>query len=631
MGTVFRRKASQRTQFFRSSLKSCAVMLPLIALQPSVTHASDTESTPAVTVIETTQLVGFGEAKYPADFTHFDYVNPDAPKQGKVTYGSIGTYDSFNRFGSRGVAASYTGEIYDTLMFSPSDEIDAYYPLIASKVRYASDFSWMEIEINPNAKFQDGKPITAHDVAFTFEKFSKEGVPQYRVYYKEIESVTAVSDSVVRIEMNKPNREKLFSFAQSTRVLPKHFWKDRKLSEPLSEPPVGSGPYKIISYKSGQSVTYGLDENYWAADLPVNVGRNNFKQVQYDYYRDDTVMLEAFKAGEFDLRTENSAKFWANSYTGANFDKGYIIKEEINHEKPETTQGFVFNIQSPVFSDPKVREALTYAMDFEWMNKNMFYGQYKRTRSYFQNTDYEAKGLPSEAEVELLSQYKDQIPPRVFTEEFQPSVTDGSGRIRSQMRTAFKLLKEAGWVLKDKVMTNEKTGKRMSFELLIYSPTTERIATPVQKNLKRMGIEMKIRTIDTTQYIKRLRDRDFDMVSSSFSANPYPSPNLMIVWNSNYIDSTYNTAGVMDPVVDALTEEIARNQQHPEKLLTLGRSLDRVLQWNFYNIPQWHVGEYRVAMWDKFERPDVLPKYDLGIDTWWISEEKAALLPEKRR
>ncbi|PTO77007.1 extracellular solute-binding protein [Vibrio splendidus] len=631
MGTGFRSKASQRTQFFRSNLKSCAVMLPLIALYPSVTYASDTESTPAVTVIETTQLVGFGEAKYPVDFTHFDYVNPDAPKVGKVTYGSIGTYDSFNRFGSRGVAASYTGEIYDTLMFSPSDEIDAYYPLIASKVRYASDFTWMEIDINPNAKFQDGKPITAHDVAFTFDKFSKEGVPQYRVYYKEIESVTAVSDSVVRIEMNKPNREKLFSFAQSTRVLPKHFWKDRKLSEPLSEPPVGSGPYKIISYKSGQSVTYGLDENYWAADLPVNVGRNNFKQVQYDYYRDDTVMLEAFKAGEFDLRTENSAKFWANSYTGANFDKGYIIKEEINHEKPETTQGFVFNIQSPVFSDPKVREALTYAMDFEWMNKNMFYGQYKRTRSYFQNTDYEAKGLPSAAEVELLSQYKDQIPARVFTEEFQPSVTDGSGRIRSQMRTAFKLLKEAGWVLKDKVMTNEKTGKPMSFELLIYSPTTERIATPVQKNLKRMGIEMKIRTIDTTQYIKRLRDRDFDMVSSSFSANPYPSPNLMIVWNSNYIDSTYNTAGVMDPVVDALTEEIARNQQHPEKLLTLGRSLDRVLQWNFYNIPQWHVGEYRVAMWDKFERPDVLPKYDLGIDTWWISEEKAALLPEKRR
>lgn len=625
MGTDCRVNPIKRSTFFQFTPRALA--LPLMALLPISSFASEG----GVQVIETTQLVGFGEAKYPADFTHFDYVNPEAPKQGKITYGAIGTFDSFNRFGSRGVSASYSGELYDTLMFSPADEIDAYYPLIASKVRYANDFSWLEIDINPNARFHDGKPISAHDVAFTFDKFSKEGVPQYRVYYKDIKSVTAVSDLVVRIEMETPNREKLFSFAQSTRVLPKHYWQDKKLSEPLSEPPVGSGPYKVINYKSGQSVTYGLDENYWAAELPVNVGRNNFEQVQYDYYRDDTVMLEAFKAGEFDLRMENSAKFWANSYTGSNFDKGYIVKEEIAHERPESAQGFVFNTQSEVFKDPKVREALTYAMDFEWMNKNMFYNQYDRTRSYFQNTEYEATGLPSDAEVAVLSEFKDQIPPRVFTEEFQPPVTDGSGRIRSQMRTAFKLLKEAGWVLKDKVMTNEKTGQTLSFELLIYSPTTERISIPLQKNLKRMGIDMKIRTIDTTQYIKRLRDRDFDMVSSAYSANAYPSPNLMIAWNSNYIDSTYNTAGVIDPVIDSLTEQISKSQQDPEKLLTLGRALDRVLQWNFYTIPQWHLGKYRVAMWDKFERPDTLPKYDLGIDTWWISQDKAKLLPEKRR
>ncbi|WP_428812321.1 extracellular solute-binding protein [Vibrio makurazakiensis] len=585
----------------------------------------------ASNVIETTQLVGFGEAKYPEGFKHFDYVNPEAPKKGKVTYGKVGTYDSFNRFGSRGVAAAYTGELYDTLMFSPSDEIDAYYPLIASKVRYSDDYTWLEIDINPNARFHDGMPITAHDVAFTFDKFNTEGVPQYRVYYKDVKSVVAVDDHKVRIEMVKPNREKLFSLAQSTRVLPKHFWQDKKLSDPLNVPPVGSGAYKVIDYKAGQSITYGLDENYWAADLPVNVGRNNFKQVQYDYYRDDTVMLEAFKAGEFDFRQENSAKFWASSYTGANFDKGYIVKEEINHEKPESTQAFVFNTKTEVFSNPQVREALTYAMDFEWMNKNMFYSQYSRTRSYFQNTDYEAKGLPGEQELEILNPYKEQIPPRVFTEEYQPSMTDGSGRIRSQMRHAFKLLKQEGWELKNKVMTNVKTGKPMTFELLIYSPTAERIATPVQKNLKRMGIDMKIRTVDTTQYIKRLRDRDFDMVSSSYSANPYPSPNLMIVWNSNFLDSTYNTAGVTDPVVDQLTDDISKNQQNPEKLLALGRSLDRVLQWNFYIIPQWHVGKYRVASWDKFSRPDVLPKYDLGVDTWWVDDKKSALLPEKRR
>lgn len=582
-------------------------------------------------VIESTNLVGFGKAKYPDGFTHFDYVNPNAPKYGKVTYGQIGTYDNFNRYASRGVAAAATGELYDSLMYSPSDEIDAYYPLIAQRVRYSDDYTWLELDINSKARFHDGEPITAEDVAFTFDKFMKEGVPQYRAYYKDIKSVKAKNKHTVRIEMATPNREKLFSFAQSTPVLPEHFWKDKSFSEPISTPPVGSSAYKIIDYKIGQSVTYGLVEDYWAKDLPVNIGRHNFKQIQYDYYRDDTVMLEAFKAGEFDFRLETSAKYWANSYTGKNFDKGFITKEEIPHQKPEGTAGFVFNTQREIFKDPLVREALSYAMDFEWMNKNMFYGQYSRTRSYFQNTDYEAKGLPSEQERKVLERFKNQIPPRALTQEFEPPKTDGSGRIRAQMRVAFKLLKEAGWELKDKVLTNIKTGEPFRFELMIYSPTDERIAIPVQKNMKRMGIEMKIRTIDTTQYTKRLRDRDFDMISRGYSANPYPSPNLMIIWNSNYIDSTYNFAGVMDPVVDSLTMEIAQKQQDPDALLALGRALDRVLQWNFYIIPQWHVSKYRVAMWDKFDRPATLPKYDLGIDTWWISKEKAAKLPEKRR
>ncbi len=582
-------------------------------------------------VIETTHLVGFGQAKYPTDFKHFDYVNPQAPKYGKMTYGQVGNYDNFNRYASRGIAAAASGELYDTLMFSPSDEIDSYYPLIAQNIRYSDDYSWMELTLNPAAKFHDGVPITAHDVEFTFNKFMTEGVAQYRVYYKEVKSVKALDDHTVRIEMATPDREKLFSLAESTRVLPQHFWQDKNLSEPLTEPPVGSGPYKVIDYKPGQSVTYGLDDNYWAKDLPVNVGRNNFKQVQYDYYRDDTVMLEAFKAGEYDLRQESSAKFWANSYTGANFDNGYIKKEEIPHENPAAAQGFVFNTERSVFSDPKVREALNYAMDFEWMNQNMFYGQYTRNRSYFENTEFEARGLPDEAEKEVLDRFKEQIPPRVYSQEFQPPVTDGSGRIRTQMRVAFKLLKEAGWEVKDKVMTNVKTGQPMSFELLIYSPTTERIAIPLQKNLKLLGINMDIRSVDTTQYIKRLRDRDFDMVSSSFGANPYPSPNLMIQWHSHYIDSTYNTAGVQSPVIDALTEEIAANQKNPNKLKAIGRAFDRVLQWNFYMIPQWYISEYRVAAWDKFERPTIMPKYDLGIDTWWISEEKAAKLPEKRR
>ncbi|MGL5430323.1 MAG: extracellular solute-binding protein [Vibrio sp.] len=582
-------------------------------------------------VVETTRLVGFGQAKYPAHFAHFDYVNPQAPKYGKVTFGELGTYDNFNRFASRGVAAANSEELYDPLMFSPADEIDSYYPLIASKIRYSDDFTWLEIDLNPLARFHDQQPITAQDVEFTFDKFMSEGVAQYRVYYKDVKSVRAIAERTVRIEMQQPNREQLFSLAQSTRVLPKHFWQDKNLAEPLNQPPIGSGAYQIVAFKPGQSVTYQLDPNYWAKDLPVNVGRHNFAQIQYDYYRDDTVMLEAFKAGEFDLRQENQAKFWATAYTGSHFDQGLIKKEQIAHQAPAATQGFIFNTQRPVFQDVRVREALNYALDFEWMNKNLFYDQYQRTRSYFQNTEYAAQQLPDAAELAILLPYKESVPARVFSEVYQPPVTDGSGRIRQQMRKAFALLKEAGWELNNKVMTHNQTGQPLRFELLIYSPTAERIAIPLQKNLQLMGIEMKIRTVDTTQYTKRLRDRDFDMISHGYSANPYPSPNLLIVWNSHYMDSTYNTAAANDPVLDALTEQIATSQQDTIKLRALGRALDRVLQWNFYLIPQWHLSMYRVAMWDKFGRPTQLPKYSLGLDTWWVDQQKAQRLPEKRR
>ncbi|WP_237583169.1 extracellular solute-binding protein [Photobacterium halotolerans] len=582
-------------------------------------------------VIETTSLVGFGTAKYPPEFKHFDYVNPDAPKGGSITYAEVGTYDSFNRYASRGVSVAGADEMYDTLFAPASDEIDSYYPLIAEKARYADDFSWMEIDINPKARFHDGQPITAKDVAFTFDKFMAEGVPQFRVFYKDVKSVKAVSPLTARIEMSVANREKLFSLVEGMNVLPAHYWQDKKLSEPLNEPPIGSSAYKVTSYQSGQSVTYSRVKDYWAENLPVNVGRHNFDTIRYDYYRDDTVTLEAFKAGEYDFRQENVAKFWATLYEGNNFDNGYIKKEEIPHEIPQAMQAFVFNIQRPVFSDVRVREALNYAMDFEWMNKTLFYNQYSRSRSFFQNTPYEAKGLPTPAELNYLDPLKDKIPARVFTESYQPPVTDGSGRVRAQSRKAFALLKAAGWELKNQVMTNVKTGEPLAFELLIYSPTSERIAIPLQKNLKQLGIDMKIRTVDTTQYIKRLRDRDFDMVSSGYSANAYPTQNLLIAWNSNYLDSTYNTAGVQDPAIDALTEQIAAHQQDPAALAALGPALDRVLQWNFFVIPQWHLSKFRVATWDKFDRPAVRPKYALGVDTWWVDTAKAAKLPEKRR
>ncbi|MZI95242.1 ABC transporter substrate-binding protein [Vibrio sp. CAIM 722] len=582
-------------------------------------------------VIETTHLVGFGEAKYAANFSHFDYVNPKAPKYGKVTFGELGSFDNFNAFASRGVAAADSSELYDPLLKKADDEIDSYYPLIAQKLRYSDDYLWMEVEINPHARFQDGTPITAQDVAFTFDKLMKQGVPQFRVYYKDIKSVRAIAKLTVRIEMDKPERDKLFSLVESLQVLPEHYWRDKDLSQPLLTPPVGSGAYRVSSYKMGQRVTYSLNDNYWAKDLPVNVGRNNFKQIQYDYYRDDTVMLEAFKTGDFDFRQESQARVWANSYTGINFDKGYIVKEQIPHTSPAPTQGFVFNTQRTIFHDRRVREALNYAMDFQWMNHRLFYDQYTRTRSYFQSTDYEAKGLPSQAELAILKPFKHQVPKRVFTEEYQPPVTDGSGYIRPQMRKAFALLKQAGWIVKQGRLVNAQTGQPFEFSLMLSSPSLEKVAIQLQRNLKKLGIKIHIRMVDSTQYMKRLRDRDFDMVVSSYAPNPYPSADLLFVWNSHYIDSTYNTAGVSDPVVDNLTEQIARNQAHPQKLLALGRALDRVLQWNFYIIPHWYLAQYRVAMWDKFERPAITPKYSLALDTWWVSKQKAQRLPAKRR
>ncbi|MDP2575132.1 extracellular solute-binding protein [Vibrio penaeicida] len=599
------------------------VMALGLILQCGVVFASN--------VIESDRLVGFGEAKYPVGFKHFDFVNPNAPKGGKVTYAQIGTYDSFNRYASRGDSAAASGELYDSLFYSSTDELDTSYALIAEKVRYTQDYDWMEVDIRPSAKFHDGKPITAHDVEFTFQKFMTQGVVQYRTYYKDVKSVKAISDTTARVELNTGNKEILFSLIRNMSVLPSHYWKDKDFSEPLDTPPIGSGPYKITSYKSGQSVTYSRVKDYWGASLPVNIGRNNFDTVVYDYYRDDTVMLEAFKAGEYDYRRENISKNWATAYTGTNFDKGYIKKEEIPHSIPQPMQGFVFNVQRPVFQDIRVREALTYAMDFEWMNKNLFYNQYSRTSSYFQNTDYQAKSLPDEQELKILTPFKGKVPDRIFTDVYVPPSTDGSGRIRAQMRTAFKLLKSAGWELKNKVMTNVETGEAMTFELLIYSPSTERLSIPIQKNLKQMGIEMKIRTIDTTQYLKRYRDRDYDMVFAQISSGNYPSPNTQLVWHSKFLDSTYNRPGLIDSTIDSLTEAIADNQDNPTKLIYLGRALDRVLQWNFLAIPTWHIGIFRVASWDKFDRPATRPAYDLGLDTWWINTDKAQKLPEKRR
>ncbi len=596
-------------------IKKCIYIIPLflvLLFNASLIQADQK-------VIKAHALSMLGTPKYRPDFKHFDYVNPNAPKGGSITYKSIGSYDNFHRYAQRGVAADGSGAIYDSLMVSSEDEISACYGLIAREVEYTNDFTWMIFHLNPKARFQDGKPITSDDVVFSFHKFMKEGVEQFRHYYKDVSEVKALGKYDVRFSMKKSDKEKLISLASGLKILPKHYWESRDFKEPSIEPPLGSSAYRIKDYKIGQYVVYERIKNYWAEALPSKKGLDNFNIKRYDYYRDEAVALEAFKAGEYDIRFENIAKNWATLYTGPNFEKGYIAKEEIEHDIPQGMQALVFNIKKPIFKDPKVREALIYAMDFEWMNKNLFYGQYTRTRSYFQNSEYEAKGLPGKDELKILEPLRGRIPDRVFTEEYNPPVADGSGSIRNNVRKALRLLKKAGWEVKNKALTNVKTGKPFEFELLVYSPSTERIAIPVQNNLKRMGITMKIRQVDTTQFTNRMRKRDYDMISRGYSANYYPDSDLKIIWHSAYLEYTYNAAGVQDPAIDTILEDIEKNQENPKALLSYGRALDRVLQWNFFVIPEWHLSKFRIAYWYKYSRPKIRPKYTTGLSSWWFS------------
>ncbi|MCM7273286.1 extracellular solute-binding protein [Enterobacter hormaechei] len=586
-------------------------------------------SSQAQTIKESTAFSVIGEPKYAVNFNHYDYVNPAAPKGGNVTLSATGTFDNFNRFALRGVAAARTESLYDTLFVTSDDEPGSYYPLVAENVRYADDFSWAEIAINPRARFHDGTPVSARDVAFTFHKFMTEGVPQFRLVYKGT-TVKAIAPLTVRIELPEPNKENMLSLF-SLPVMPESFWKNHKLSDPLSTPPLAGGPYRITDWRMGQYVIYSRVKDYWAATLPVNRGRWNFDTIRYDYYLDDNVAFEAFKAGAFDLRVENSAKNWATRYIGKNFAKGYIVKDEHKNESAQDTRWLAFNIQRPVFSDRRVREAITLAFDFEWMNKALFYGAYSRANSYFQNTEYAARDYPHADELVLLAPMKAELPPEVFTRVFEPPKSDGNGFDRDNLLKASNLLDDAGWVLKNRQRVNVQTGKPLSFELLIASGANDQWVLPFKKNLARLGVTMNIRRVDMAQLTNRKRSRDYDMMQTLWAAQPWPSSDLQISWASGYIDSSYNAPGVKSPVIDALIAKIVAAQGDKNKLLPLGRALDRVLTWNYYMLPMWYMGEDRVARWDKFSLPAVRPVYTLGFDTWWYDVNKAAKLPAERR
>ncbi|MCV6612924.1 MAG: extracellular solute-binding protein [Amphritea sp.] len=558
-----------------------------------------------------------GDLKYPAGFNHFDYVNPDAPKGGTVVQSSLGTYDSFNGFIVKGTQADSLGLLYDSLMLSSQDEAFSMYGLIARSIEVADDRSWITFNLRPEARFSDGEPLRADDVIYTFKLLREEGQPYFQAAYSDIADIIAIDDLTVRFNFKNGDNKELALTVGSIPILPKHYWEKRDFQKPGLDIPVGSGPYLLDSFDAGRSVTFRRNPDYWAADLPVNRGRHNFDVMRFDYYKDGTVALEAFKGGEYDFRQENSSKRWATGYNGAVFDDGKIITAELHHENPTGMQAFVLNNRKPYFSDPKVRQALAYAFDFEWTNKNIFYNAYTRTHSYFSNSEMAATELPSDKELEILNPIRDKVPAEVFTQVYQAPSTNGDGNTRRQLRQALRLLKQAGWTLKNSKLLNSE-GQQMKFEILLFSPAFERVVTRFRQNLEQMGIITTIRLVDVSQYINRIRGFDFDIVVFSFDQSLSPGNEQRNFWGSAAADqnSSRNLIGIKNEAIDYLIEQVIQAPDR-EQLVLRTRALDRVLQWNHYVIPQYHISSYRVAYWDKFEFPEIRPKYALGFDTWW--------------
>ncbi len=589
---------------------------------------------PALAVAEEPQwqhgIAMHGDKKYGPDFKHFDYVNPNAPKGGTIRLAAIGGFDSLNPFIVKGNAAAGAGSIYDSLMTNSADEAFTEYGNLAEAVRTPKDRSWVEFRLREEARWHDGQPVTADDVIWTFETLVEKGQPFYRFYYGSVARAIKVDGRTVRFEF-KPgeNRELPLILGQLT-VLPKHYWQDREFDSTTLEPPLGSGPYRIKAVEANRTLTLERVEDYWGKDVAVNVGQNNFDIIEYEYFRDTQVAIEAFLGGRFDFRPENSSKAWATSYNTPAVEAGHIQLKEFGHNRSSGMQGFVFNQRREIFQDPKVREALAYAFDFEWSNQNLFYGQYARTRSFFDNSELAAEGMPSDEELKLLEPLRGQIPDRVFTEEYAPPTTVG-GSVRGNLRVASRMLKEAGWDVVDGVRTHRETGLKLEFEILLVSPLFERIVLPMSKNLERLGVKLRARTVETAQYRRRLDTYDFDMIVGTWGQSASPGNEQRGFWGSEAAEREggRNFAGLKNPAIDQLIENVIAAPDRPS-LVTAVQALDRVLQWEFLVIPQFHSKYDRIAYWDKFGQPEITPDRGTQFGSWWVEPEKQAAINQVR-
>jgi microcin C transport system substrate-binding protein len=559
----------------------------------------------------------YGDLKYPNDFKHFEYADPNAPKGGTFKEASIGSFDSLNPFIVKGNAATGITRIYDTLLQQSSDEPFSLYPLVAEKIKVADDFSFVSFLIDKRAKFQDGQPITAQDVKFSFDLLVNEGAPHYRSYYAGVKEVTVDSPLQVTFYFTEKGNRELPLIIGQISILPAHFWKDKDFAKSGLILPLGSGPYQLKSFEAGKQVVFQRDEHYWAKDLPVNKGRFNFNNIIIDYYRDDAVAFEAFKSGAFDYRFETSSKRWSTGYVGEQFNDDKIVLEKIADKTPQGMQGFWFNLRRDKFKDPKVREAISLLFDFEWANKTLFYDAYTRIDSFYSGSELATQANISDAERAILLPYKDQLPATIF-EPLKSNRTSGDGNIRQQMRKAVELLAEAGYELKNSKMQN-KEGEQLSFEFLLYSKDFERVIHPFRRNLQRIGIKTDIRLVDVSQFINRLNNFEFDMLSLRKGQSISPGNEQTSFWGCDSVNQvgTSNWAGVCSPVIDALTKQLITATTR-EQLVNTTKALDRVLLSEHMVIPQWYLPAYRIAYWDKFSRPAISPYYELGLDTWWV-------------
>ena len=580
----------------------------------------------------------FGDIKYPADFKRFDYVNPDAPKGGLVRQISLGTFDNFNVAvaGVKGSLAPAVALIYETLMERSRDEVATEYGLLAEAAMHPDDFAWVTYRLRKEARWHDGKPVTPEDVIFSIEVLKKYS-PMYASYYRHVGKVEKTGEREIKFTFDSPGNRELPHIVGELLVLPKHYWegtdsegRKRDISATTLEAPLGSGPYRIKDFVAGRSVRLERVKDYWGANLPVQVGQNNFDELRFEFFRDNIVALEAFKADQADWIAENSAKQWATAYDFPAVSEKRVVREEFPINDSGRMQAFVLNLRRDQFKDVRLRRAFNYAFDFEEMNKQLFYGQYKRINSYFDGTELACSGLPEGQELAILETVRDKVPPEVFTTPYQNPVGGNPEAVRANLREAARLLKEAGYEIKDRKLVNA-AGKPVTVEILVEDPSAERIVLFYKPSLERIGVTASIRVVDNAQYENRLRSFDYDIIIDQWPESLSPGNEQREYWGSQAADQpgSRNAIGIKNPAIDALIDKVIFAKDRAE-LVAATRALDRVLLWNFYVVPQFTYGFSRYALWDRFSHAE-LPKYARsGLPSlWWFDAEKAARIGKR--